>query len=148
VRNRLYACSIVVTVMFGVISAVAAAAQSGGDQFSSQSAAAAAKYFGTWSGTWDGAGSGGFELTLEKATDGKPSGKVSVTGEPTYKATLKKLSFDGQKMTGLYDFPPDDRLEIALNATFEGDSAKGTWTARTKENGTEMMSGGWTVKKK
>jgi hypothetical protein len=123
--------------------AAAAAAQSGGDAFSS-----AAKYFGTWSGTWDGAGSGGFELTLEKKTDGVAGGKVSVTGEPTYKATLKTLKFDGQKMSALYDFPPDDRLEIALSATFDGDSAKGTWTARGKDGGAEMMSGGWTVKKK
>ena len=27
------------------------------------------------------------------------TGKVSVTGEPTYKATLKSVAFDGKKMT-------------------------------------------------
>ena len=52
---------------------------------------------GTWSGTWEGAGSGGFDLTLEKSKDGPMTGKVSVTGEPTYKATLKTLTFDGTK---------------------------------------------------
>ena len=112
-----------------------------------QSNADAAKYVGTWTGTWDGAGTGGFELTLEKNADGAPAGKVSVTGEPTYKATLKKVSFDGAKMSGLYDFPPDDRVEIVLAATFEGNTAKGTWTARSKDNGSDVATGGWTVKK-
>lgn len=121
----------------------AGAAQSGGDAFAS-----AAKYFGTWSGTWEGSGSGGFDLTLEKASEGVAGGKVSVTGEPTYKATLKTVKFDGPKMSALYDFPPDDRAEIVLSATFEGDSAKGTWTARGKDGGAEIMSGTWTVKKK
>src|SRR5262245_34246107 len=63
-------------------------------------------YIGTWSGSWDGAGSGGFELTLEKGKDASLTGRVSVTGEPTYKATIRTLSFDGPKMTAIYDFPP------------------------------------------
>jgi hypothetical protein len=135
VRQRLSACLVVMLLAFAVV----ASARSGGDD--------AAKYFGTYTGTWDGAGTGGFELTLEKNAAGAPGGKVSVTGEPTYKATLKKLSFDGGKMTAAYDFPPDDRLEIILSATFDGGAAKGTWTARAKENGSDMMSGGWNVKK-
>jgi hypothetical protein len=104
-------------------------------------------YAGIWSGTWDGAGTGGFELTLEKGTDGALGGKVSVTGEPTYKATLKTVKFDGAKMTATYDFPPDERAEVALSATFEGNTGKGTWTVRSKDGGGEVASGGWTVKR-
>jgi hypothetical protein len=103
---------------------------------------------GIWSGTWDGAGSGGFELTLEKGKDGAPGGGVSVTGEPTYKATLKTLAFDGRKMTATYDFPPDEQVEVVLTATFEGQTAKGTWSARQKGGGAELASGGWTVTRK
>ena len=79
------------------------------------------EFVGVWSGTWEGAGgSGGFELTLEKGTDGV-AGKVSVTGEPTYKATFKALSFDGKKMNAKYDFPPSAAdAEIWLAATFDG----------------------------
>ena len=104
-------------------------------------------YVGTWSGSWDGAGSGGFELTLEKGKDGALAGRVSVTGEPTYKATIKTLSFDGPKMTATYDFPPDDSVEVVLVATFEGNKATGTWSARQKNGGGELVSGTWTVTK-
>lgn len=103
---------------------------------------------GTWSGTWEGAGaSGGFELTLEKGKDGSPTGRVSVTGEPTYKATFRSLAFDGKKMTAAYDFPPDEQMEVVLTATFEGETAKGTWSARQKGGG-ELASGTWTVARK
>lgn len=104
-------------------------------------------YIGTWTGSWDGAGTGGFELTLEKGKDSALTGRVSVTGEPTYKATLKTVSFDAAKMTATYDFPPDESLEILLIATFEGNTAKGTWSARGKNGGNELISGTWTVTK-
>lgn len=102
---------------------------------------------GLWTGSWDGAGSGGFELTLAKGKDGAPGGAVSVTGEPTYKATLKTVSFEGKKMTATYDFPPDDRLEVTLTATFDGETAKGIWSLREK-GGSEVATGTITVKKK
>lgn len=106
-------------------------------------------YAGVWNGTWDGAGGGGgFELTLEKGKDGALTGKVSVTGEPTYKANLKSVKFDGPKMMALYDFTPDERAEVAITATFEGDTGKGTWTLRGKDGSGEVASGGWTVKRK
>lgn len=61
---------------------------------------AAGDLTGTWNGTWEGAGSsGGFELTLDKGKDGSPTGRVSVTGEPAYKAAIRMLSFEGKKMT-------------------------------------------------
>lgn len=118
--------------------------------FAAIASAAQKDFFGDWSGTWEGGGSGGggFELTLEKGKDGAPTGRVSVTGEPTYKATLKTVAIEGQKLTATYDFPADDSIEIALAATFDGDSVKGTWTARGKNGGSDMVSGGWTCKKK
>jgi len=110
--------------------------------------ASAADLFGVWSGTWEGAGgSGGFVLTLEKGKDGAPAGKVSVSGEPTYDATLATVSLDGKSLKATYDFPPDASIEILLTATFEGQTAKGTWTAKQK-SGDEVASGTWTVSRK
>jgi len=133
----------VVVVIVTVLCAVVAAAQ--------QSATAGPEqYAGLWSGSWDGEGSpgGGFELTLEKPKDGKMAGGVSVTGEPTYKAVLKTVAFDGNKMTATYDFPPEESIEILLTATFDGKSATGTWSAREKGSGSEMAGGGWKVSRK
>jgi hypothetical protein len=115
-----------------------------------QQGSAGERFVGTWAGTWEmpGAGSGGFELTLEKGKDGAVIGNVAVTGEPAYKATIKTLSFDGPKMTALYDFPPDERAEVQLVATFDGSAANGTWVLREKAGGAEVASGTWTVKKK
>src|SRR5262245_12902791 len=107
------------------------------------------EFIGVWSGSWEGSGSsGGFELTLEKSKDGPVTGKVSVTGEPTYKADFKALSFEGKKMTARYDFPPSELAEVALTATFEGNTAKGTWSLRAKADGAEAVAGTWTVSKK
>ena len=137
-RNRLSVWLFVLT--FG---AIAFAAQRGegpppGEQF-----------VGTWSGSWEGAGSsGGFELTLEKSKEGALTGKVSVTGEPTYSATFKSLAFDGKKMTAKYDFPPDSAAEVALDATFDGNKAAGGWSLLEKASGTEVVSGTWSVSKK
>jgi hypothetical protein len=103
---------------------------------------------GTWSGSWEGAGgAGGFELTLEKGKD-RTAGRVSVTGEPTYSATIKTLSFEGNKMSAVYDFPPDEQLEVVLAASFDAGAATGTWIARAKKDGSEIASGTWKVKKK
>jgi hypothetical protein len=104
---------------------------------------------GTWSGTWEGAGGGGgFELTLEQGKDGPMTGKVSVTGEPTYKAAFKALSFDGKKMSAKYDFPPDESAEVVLAATFDGSKATGSWSLHAKGAETEVASGTWTVTRK
>jgi hypothetical protein len=121
--------------------AVCSAAQSGG--------ATGEQFVGTWTGTWDGDGSpgGGFELTLEKGKEGAVAGGVSVTGEPTYKATFNTLSFDGKKMSAKYDIPTMEGVEVVLTAVFEGASATGTWSAREK-GGNEVATGGWKVAKK
>src|SRR6476469_1408854 len=104
-----------------------------------QSAPSGEQFVGVWSGTWEGAGgSGGFELTLEKGKDDAVAGKVSVTGDPTYKTAFKSLSFDGKTMKAKYDFPPSEAdAEVALSATFDGNSAKGTWSLRAKANDAE-----------
>jgi hypothetical protein len=108
-----------------------------------------ADFVGTWTGSWEGAGgTGGFELVLEKGKEGALGGNVSVAGEPTYKATIKSVAFDGNKMTATYDFPPDERLEVRLTATFEVGAANGTWSAREAGSGNEVAAGTWTVKKK
>ncbi len=74
----------VVAILFGT---VCSAAQRGSDEKPT-----AAQFAGTWSGSWEGAGgSGGFELTLEEAKEGAVTGRVSVTGEPTYTAKLKTV---------------------------------------------------------
>ena len=54
---------------------------------------AADKYVGVWSGTWDGGGGGGggFELTLQHEKEKPMGGKVAVTGEPEYTATLTSV---------------------------------------------------------
>ena len=115
----------------------------------SSQASAADQPLGTWSGSWDGAGSGGgFELTLERDKDAAIRGSVSVTGEPTYKATLKSVAFDGRKMTAKYDFPPDDAAEVVVGAVFDGDNVTGTWSLREKASGNEVVSGAWKATKK
>jgi hypothetical protein len=130
------------TVLYLVIVGVTcAAAQRGpagsGDQF-----------LGAWTGSWEGAGStGGFDLTLERVKDGPLAAKVSVTGEPTYQAALSEVAFDGKKMTGKYDFPPQPQTEIILEAAFDGTAATGTWSLRDKASGTEVISGTWKVNK-
>src|SRR5437868_3150170 len=118
-RNR---CVVFVSLL--LFAAVCSAAQRDGGR-----SPAAESFTGTWSGSWDGAGSGGgFELTLEREKDKPLSGKVSVTGEPAYTATLKTVSFEGKKMAARYDFTPDENAEVVLAATFEGNTATGTWS--------------------
>ena len=76
---------------------------------------------GTWTGTWEGGGgTGGFELTLEKPKDGPLAGRVSVTGEPTYKATLKTVSIEGNKLSAVYDFPAAEGAEVVLAGNIRG----------------------------
>jgi len=130
--------------------AVSVRAQQGATETSS-----ASQFLGAWSGTWEAAGpSGGFELVLEKSSDstagaGAIGGRVDVSGEPTYKATLKKVTIDGKKMTALYDFPLDDQLEVTLNGTLDGDSIKGTWVVGPQGGrGGSVAEGVWNVKKK
>ena len=128
-----------------VLSAICAGAKD-----NAQGAASGEQFVGVWSGTWEGAGgSGGFEVTFEKGKDSAVTGKVSVTGEPTYKANFKSLSFDGKKMTAKYDFPPAEAdAEVALESTFDGNNAKGTWSLRAKTNDSEVAAGTWSVTKK
>jgi len=59
-------------------------------QRGAEGSATGEEFSGVWSGNWEGSGgSGGFEVTLEKNKDGPVTRRVSVTGEPTYKADSK-----------------------------------------------------------
>ena len=112
-------------------------------------AAQAADPSGTWTGTWEGAGgNGGIEIVFEKGKDGALGGRVSVTGELTYKATLKTVTVEGQKLSWTYDFPPDESIEVRMAATIDGQSIKGIWSARPKAGGDEVASGTLTAEKK
>jgi hypothetical protein len=129
--------ALLVLVFCGLCSGAAGGVQTSADQ-----------YLGTWGGTWDGAGSGEFELTLEKK-DAAVAGKVAVTTEAgPYTADLKSVAFDAAKMNAKYDFPLDAGAEVILAATFDGSSAKGTWSLRPKGQDTEIAGGTWTVTKK
>jgi len=106
------------------------------------------KVIGTWAGTWEGAGgSGNLEVIFDKA-DAAVTGMVAVIGEPAYKATFKTLSFEGNKMTASYDYPPEPNVEVTLGAAFEGTEATGTWSAREKATNNEVASGTWKARKK
>ena len=136
--RRSVLCAIAVLLC---VAAAAAAPQSG--------SAGPEAYAGVWKGTWEGMGSsGGFDVTIEKPKDGPLAGRVSVTGEPTYKATFKTLSFDGPKMKATYDFPPEESVDIVLTATFDDKTATGEWSAREKSSGNEVASGTWKVSRK
>jgi len=136
--------------VFGIWMCLAVFAAGAAAQKGAESTPPGEQFVGTWSGGWESTGgaTGGFELVLEKAKDGSIAGRVSVTGEPTYKATLETVSFDGPKMTAKYSFPPDQSIGVVLETTFSGSGAKGTWAAREKSSGNEMAGGTWTVTKK
>jgi hypothetical protein len=106
-------------------------------------------YAGMWAGTYDGAGTGQFEMALAKGNDGAMTGKVNVTSDGgNYSADLKSVSFDGAKMTAKYDFPLDPSAEIVMTATFDGQTAKGTWSLHAKGQADEIAAGGLSVTKK
>jgi hypothetical protein len=123
-------------VVLGAAGSTVIAGRQGGEQ-----------YIGTWTGTWEGNGNGGFELTLERGTDAALGGRVSVTGEPTYEATLKRVAFEGSKMTANYDFPPAEGIQVTLTATFDDKKAAGTWRAHDA-GGADLASGTWEVARK
>ena len=126
-----------------VVGTLCSAAQRGGD-----SQAGGEQFVGTWAGTWDGAGTGGFELTLEKAEGGALAARVSVTGEPAYKAIIKTVTFEGTTMKGKYDFPPDERAEVVLSVTFDAKTAKGTWGLQAKGTSDQVASGAVSLTRK
>lgn len=135
-----------VWLLLFLFAGISLAAQRGPEKSSSGE-----EFVGVWSGSWQATGSsgGGFELTLEKNKDSRVVGKVSVTGEPTYKASFKTLSFDGNKLNAKYDFPPSaSDAEVWLTATFDGSKADGTWSLRVKADGSEVAAGTWSVAKK
>ena len=95
-------------------------------------------HVGTWTGTWAGSAEGGALAGKMKATG----------GESGHSATFKSLAFDGNKMTGKYDYPLGDGGEIVLQGTFDKTSAKGTWVLTPPGQTTEAARGTWTLTKK
>ena len=108
-----------------------------------------AAFAGTWNGTWEGGGSGRFDLTIERGSDGQPSGGVSVgTDQGDYTAKFKELSFEGQNMKARYEFPLDTQADVAVTGTFNGSAAEGTWSLVAKGGDQAFAGGTWKVAKK
>ena len=108
-----------------------------------------AAFVGTYGGTWEGGGTGRFDLTIEKSSDGKPAGGVSVgTDQGDYTAKFKELSFDGQNMKARYEFPLDAQADVAITGKFDGAAAEGTWSLVAKGGDQSFAGGTWKVTKK
>jgi hypothetical protein len=123
--------------IFTVIIAVASTA--GAQQ---ATAGSGEQFLGTWTGTLDGgAAAARLQLTLEQRSDGATVASVSVSGDPTYKASFAELSFNGATMSGKYDFPPQPETEVLFVASFDGNVGTGTWSLREKASGFEVVSG-------
>jgi hypothetical protein len=109
-------------------------------------------HLGTWTGTWaaaEGDGTGGLEITIETGKDGALGGQIKATGgESGHTAVFKMLSFDGDKMTGKYDYPLGDGGQIVLEGTFDKASAKGTWVLTPTGATSGGPHGTWTITKK
>jgi len=112
-------------------------------------APAAEQLVGMWTGTYDGAATGTMELILDKGKEGAVTGKVNVVSDGgNYSADLKAVAFEGAKVTAKYDFPLDPSSEVVMTATFDGTTAKGTWSLRPKGQTDEIAGGGIAVTKK
>ncbi len=110
------------------------------------------QFVGSWVGSWEGGGGGKFDMKLEQGADGAITGGVEVgTDMGDYKATFHKLSFTAGKMSGQYDYPPDNQGdnqgEIILEGNFEAAKASGTWTLVQKGGKDPFAGGTWAMKK-
>ena len=138
-RNRLMA------LMLGLVACVAIAAA----PMAAGQASHPEQYVGMWAGTYDGAATGTMEMILDKGKDGGVTGKVNVVSEGgNYSADFKSIVFDGTKATAAYDFPLDPSAEVVMTASFDGASAKGTWSLRAKGQTDEIAGGGIAISKK
>jgi hypothetical protein len=106
-------------------------------------------FLGAWSGTWTGGSDGSFEMTISKGTDGKLAGSItpSPNNGETYSADFQTVVVEDQKLTATFD-SPDGAAVVTMTGALEGGAAKGTYGVREKQQGTEVESGTWTVKKK
>ena len=106
-------------------------------------------FLGTWSGTWTGGSEGALDMTLSKGADGKLAG--SITASPNageaFTAEFKSVTIEGQAVTATFEMP-DGAAVGTLTGTFADGAGKGTYTLREKQQGTEVETGAWSVKKK
>lgn len=105
-----------------------------GFQFNAASAADEDQYLGVWKGKWEGGGkSGRYDLTFARADDGKLTGTVSVKSDTEdSNPKFRVLSFNGNHLTGTYDYTPSDKLEMSVDGTFDQKNAAGTWSLGAK----------------
>ena len=138
-RNRLTA------LMLGLVACVAVA----GAPLAARQAANPDQYAGMWAGTYDGAATGTLEMILDKGKDGALTGKVNVVSDGgNYSADFKSVTVEGSKITAAYDFPLDPSAEVVMTASFDGATAKGTWSLRPKGQTDEVAGGGIAITKK
>jgi hypothetical protein len=58
------------------------------------------------------------------------------------------VTVEGSKITAAYDFPLDPSAEVVMTASFDGATAKGTWSLRPKGQTDELAGGGIAIAKK
>jgi hypothetical protein len=112
------------------------------------------QYLGAWTGTWAGESAAGhFQLNLERGSDGKVTGSISVSqddgGSSDYTAKLKSADFSGDKFTAAYE-PPDGQSQINLKGTFTPQGANGDWSlgAKDQPSSPAAAAGTWKITKK
>jgi hypothetical protein len=111
-------------------------------------------YLGKWAGTYEGGdATGHFQLALERGSDGKLTGTISVAadggGGQEYSVKMKSASFVGDKFAGAYEPPGDNQSEINLKGTFSAKGADGDWSLGPKDQPSSpaVASGTWKVTK-
>ena len=106
------------------------------------------RVLGTWTGTWEGSDSGTLEMTFEKGEQGLPTGRIIVSGPTSYSAALTQVKVTGDAWQLQYDFPDDPNVQVVMAATLDAAGAKGTWSARQKADGAEVLTGTWKASRK
>ena len=104
---------------------------------------------GAWAGSWTGGSNGTFEMTITKAADGKLGGSITPKpeGNESYTATfVSVVQVDSKVTMKLTD--PAGEAEITIEATVDGSTLKGTYSVRTKADGSEVDRGTFTANKK
>lgn len=107
------------------------------------------KIVGTWAGTWTGGSSGKFDMTVTKETGGKLSVNVKSTNEEGNQGSFQSKSVEvtGDKVKIKME-DSNGEVEVTLDATLDGKTLKGSYTVRSKADGSEAETGTITASKK